>query len=101
MNQAMKSKSKERTMHDIWDSWDWHFFDKLRSLDHMVRHITREMGMNGIPPDMWQPFLLEKMADAIEQCAEQAEVTEAKKRGQKSARQPSSLEAIRHRKRAN
>jgi hypothetical protein len=84
----------------VWDSWDFHFYDKLRQLDHMARHIIKEMRMNGVPPDMWQPFLMDKMADAVEQCAEQAEATEAKKRGQKKKQEPSSLEAIRRRRRA-
>lgn len=92
-------RHKENEMRSIWDMWDWHFYDKLRSLDHLTRHIISEMRMNGIPPDMWQPFLLDKLADAIEQCAEQAEAAEAKKRGQKK-QEPSSLEAIRRRRRA-
>jgi hypothetical protein len=90
---------KEREMQNIFEMWDWHYFDKVRQLDTMTRHITKEFSMCGVPSEMWVPFMQEQLADAIAQCAEQAKAEADKAKGEKRSRQPSSLVALRQKRR--
>ena len=86
-----KRKYFENEIQRIWESWDWHFQDKLEQLDHMTRCIIREMAMMGIPSEMWQPFMVSRLSEGIEAC-EPKEV--AKSAGRKPVI-PSSIAALR------
>jgi len=97
----MTRDMKQSALDEIWMTWSWLFYDKVKALDILVRHMSKDLRISGVPPDKWQPFLQERLAETIERCVWEADTEEANKRGQKKKQEPSSLEAIRRRKRAN
>lgn len=59
-------------INDIWDHWDYHLYEKLSALDHMVRVIFSDMSKAGIPVEMQNAFMRERFRDQLEQIAEQS-----------------------------
>ena len=59
-------------INDIWNSWDYHVYEKLAALDHMVRLVFRDMTLAGIPVEMQNEFMRSKFRDQLEQIAEQS-----------------------------
>lgn len=63
--------AKQREMQEIFESWNYLMFEGVQRLDHIVRRMTSEMSLFGIPADEQVRFLQEQLADMLEQIAEQ------------------------------
>lgn len=75
------SKSQLKTMDEIFEMWEYHMFQKVDALDHMIRHIMTEMNVNGIPTEVAINYLQAKFADMVEQCAERTTMGRGKSAG--------------------
>lgn len=67
--------AKQREMQEIFESWNYRMFEKVQALDHIIRQITREMNMFGIPVEEQNKYLQAQLVDMLEQIAEQKQKT--------------------------
>ncbi|MNI30647.1 hypothetical protein D3C73_845000 [compost metagenome] len=66
-------------MTEIFESFEYHLFEKLKEADWMLYRISCEASAMGIPAEYRAQFMDVKVRDMIEQIAEQRE-REVKKR---------------------
>jgi len=59
-------------LNTIWETCDYHVYQKLDALDHIVRCVFRDMSSAGIPVEMQHEFMRERFRDQLEQIAEQS-----------------------------
>lgn len=59
-------------LNTIWETWDYHVYQKLDALDHIVRCVFRDMSSAGIPVEMQNEFMRSKFRDQLEQITEQS-----------------------------
>lgn len=75
------ARSQILTMEWVFEMWDYHMFEKVDALDHMVRHIIREMNTHGVPTYMAREYLQAQFVDMVEQCAEKTMMGRGKSAG--------------------
>lgn len=68
-----RRKTVENEMQNIFDSWDYHLFEKLEAADRIVQRIFTDMNLAGVPKQMQIEFMREKTQDMIDQIAENRE----------------------------
>lgn len=64
---AKSLKTAQHEMRAVWDSWDYHMFEKVQALDHIVRCIMSDMCTAGVPAVMATTFLQDQFKDQLEQ----------------------------------
>ncbi|OAB27837.1 hypothetical protein PMSD_22990 [Paenibacillus macquariensis subsp. defensor] len=60
-------------MEEIFESFNYHIFEKLVSVDSMMATITKEAGLCGVPEKYRIRYVQEKIIDMIDQIAENRE----------------------------
>lgn len=71
-------KDHNLVMDEVFGMFEYHIFEKLRSVDNMLAIITKDSKTERIPDDLRLSYIREKVADMIDQIAEERE---AKDRG--------------------
>lgn len=61
-------------MDNVFETWEYHLFEKLREADEIAARITVEAGIFGIPADFRKKYMAEKILDMIDQIAENREM---------------------------
>lgn len=59
-------RTRERTMNEIWDSWEWLLREKFEEIDHMVRKIETEAATFSVPRKTVEEFLPKKFLEMKE-----------------------------------
>ncbi|WP_263560005.1 hypothetical protein [Paenibacillus polymyxa] len=60
-------------MDAIFESWEYHLFEKLGGVDRIVARIQSEAALFGIPYDARTEYINKKLVDMIDQIAEKRE----------------------------
>lgn len=60
-------------MDSVFEAWEYHLFEKLEAADEIAARITTEAGLFGIPAEFRKQYMAEKLADMIDQIAENRE----------------------------
>lgn len=78
-------------MDSVFETWEYHLFEKLQAADEIAARIQVEAGLFGIPADFRQKYMGEKILDMIDQIAENRE---KKFRGPKLVKPKQTEEAV-------
>lgn len=70
-------------MDAIFETWEYHLYEKLAGADRIVALIQSEGSMFGIPPEARSDYIKRKLVDMIDQIAEKREASDLGKPGRK------------------
>lgn len=71
------AKDHEPMMTEIFESFEYHIFEKLVSVDSMLAKMAEEASTCGVPASFRIPYIKAKLYDMFDQIAENREAKRA------------------------